>query len=411
MNNNQKIDRNAIPFIILIVLILGILLGYLATSIINGAKALNSTSDTTLSTDSFYDQKYLANIYNILNQSYLGTIPDNTKVTEGLVKGLISSLDDQYTVYLTPEEAAEYNKSKDPDFEGIGVSLKYDGSNTEVETVLDDNPAQKAGLKVGDVIAEVDGVSVLGDYPTLVAGKIRGEKDTTVSIKLYRKESNGENKLIQFNIKRDTINIDNINYEDLGNGIFKINIKQFTDRSAEAFNVSWDKVVKEVIAKNPSPKGIIVDLRNNPGGYVYSLRFVLEDFFKNGVTLMSEEKKNTDTTVYKDERIGRFEDTPIVVLVNEGSASASEIFASAVQDNKRGEIVGEKTVGKGVEQTLVNLDDNSLLIMVFQKWLRPNGNQINKDNPITPDYIVDYTDSDVKKGVDPQLNKALELLK
>jgi len=266
-------------------------------------------------------------------------------------------------------------------------------------------------MKSGDVIASVDGENVLGQYPTQVASKIRGKKGTTVDLKVYRKNDKDQNELKEFQIVRATINIDNISYKNLGDGIFKINITQFTDSSADMLNRSWDKVVNEIIAENASPKGIVIDLRNNPGGYVFSLRYILEEFMKSGTVLMQEEKKNTDTTVYKDERVGKFEDVPVSVIVNEGSARASEIFASAMQDNNRGKVVGEKTVGKGVEQTLITNDDGSMLILVFQKWLRPNGDQISKDKPIAPDFVVDYTDADVKAGKDPQLDKALELIK
>lgn len=410
--NQDKLDKNALPFIIVVVLVLGILLGYLSTTIINNANlGTNGINFTGNSSATYYDQSYIDEIYKTLNETYLGNIPSRDELTEGMVKGLIESLKDPYTTFLTQQEAEAYNTSKDPDFEGIGVSLKFDGENTLVESVLEGNPAQSAGIMSGDVIAEVDGESTLGFSPTQVASKIRGEKGTKVALKVYRINESSQSDLIEFEIPRARIDIDNISYKNLGEGYFKINISQFTDTSAEALNASWNKVVGSILSENSNPRGIVIDLRNNPGGYVYSLRYILEEFFQNGAILMKEEKKDTQEIVYRDQRTGKFENTPISVLVNEGSASASEIFAAAVQDNDRGEVIGMKTVGKGVEQTLVQREDGSMLILVFQKWLTPNGKHISAEEPITPDFEIDYTNDDVKAGKDPQLDKGLEQLK
>jgi carboxyl-terminal processing protease len=144
---------------------------------------------------------------------------------------------------------------------------------------------------------------------------------------------------------------------------------------------------------------------------VYSVRYVLEEFLADGQIVMSEQQKNKPKNDYTDARVGKFENIPVVVLVNEGSASASEILASSFQDNNRAKVVGKKTVGKGVEQQVMTLDDNSMLILVFQQWLTPSGRNINPKNPVIPDFEVEFTEEDAKRAVDPQLEKAKEVLK
>ncbi len=416
MENKIKLNFNktSFPFIVVTTLALGIAIGVLVTLAIKGGSNIlpetyyASTGSVQSESSSFIDESYLQNIYDVLNKKYIGSLPSKSEINYGMVKGLISSLNDPYTNYLTPEESKGYNESKNPDFEGIGVTLKFDGENTAVESVLKGYPAEKAGFLPKDVIVKVDDTDVTGQYPSNVASKIRGKKDTSVKVSIVRIENNTP-KSLEFNVTRVKIDISNIIYKDLGNGIFQIEITRFIDVTPEAFAKSWDKAVSEIMAKG-TPKGIVVDLRNNPGGYVYGVRYVLEEFLPSNAVLLQEERKNQTPVVYKDSRKGVFEDVPIEVLVNSGSASASEIFAGSIQDNNRGKVIGEKTVGKGVEQEVVELDDKSTLIVVFQKWLTPNGRNINKETPIAPDFEIKLTDDDFKQAKDPQLSKALELL-
>ncbi len=406
-----KVPYKAIfPVITLIALFLGCGIGILFMTLI---RPITTSQSTTTSTQqdlqsSYIDSEYFNKVLNILKDNYIGEFPDKKDLTYGAVKGLISSLGSKYTSFLNPDEAKQYLDSRNPNFEGIGVTLKFNGKDTEVETTLQNYPAEKAGLKAGDVITEVNNEKVSGIQPQVVASKIRGNAGTDVNLKVIRKEGDSS-KTLDFKITRQKIVLENVRSVDLGNGVFRINITQFLDESPEKFNKNWDNVVSK-ITSGGNVKGIIVDLRNNPGGYVYSVRHVLEEFLKTGDILMSEEQKNTNTIVYKDERTGKFESVQVVVLVNEGSASASEIFAGAIQDHKRGKVVGVKTVGKGVEQTVQQLDDKGILVVVFQKWLTPSGKNISDENPITPDVLQGLTDEDYNKGVDTQLEKAKELV-
>lgn len=404
-----------IPFIALFAVFLGFALGiiFYGTFSALGLITLPSTSNTEkiISTD-LIDQELLDQVYDYINTKYVGDIPATQKFKESLVKGLVAALDDPYASYLDPDETKLYMESRNPDFEGIGVTLKYNGQNTEIETVLSGNPAETAGLLSGDIISKIDNEDFLDKEPSIVATSIRGEKGTTVVLNILRLE-NGAYKEMEFSIVRDTINVDNITFEELSNGIFKIDISQFIDKDPFEFNKSWDKVVTSILEKNSSPKGIVLDVRNNPGGYVYSVRYVVEEFLKNSEIIMREETKSAEGTTYRDFRAGKFESVPLVVLINSGSASASEILAAAIQDNQRGLIIGEKSVGKGVEQEVIDeIKSGGLLILPFQKWLTPSGNNISSGSPILPDVLVELDiEKYQKENIDTQLNAALEKLK
>ncbi len=398
----NTLDKQSYPFIIPIVLILGLFIGGGIVQTINSYNS-NTNSSNVVSVE---DSDYVNGVYQILQEKFLGNIPSGKNLDYAKIKGIVDSLDSKYTSFLTPEEAKSYKESEDPNFEGIGVSLKFNGENTEIETVMSNYPAEKAGLRAKDIIIKVDGIDVTGKYPSEVASKVRGKAGSLVKVEVVRPS---KADTLSFDITREQIDIDNISYEKLDNGIYKINIFQFVDVTPEALNKSWDKIVSE-ISLDSNLKGIVVDLRNNPGGYVYSVRYILEEFFQNGTILMKEKEKNTSETIYKDNRAGKFESIPLSVIVNEGSASASEIFSAAVQDNNRGSIVGTKTVGKGVEQQALELSDGSMLIVVFQQWLTPTGRNITEEDPITPNFEVEFTEDDFKNLEDPQLDKALEVI-
>lgn len=409
MNKDINIKSNSHwPVIALLSLIIGVVVGVVLPQIFTSPFSNLSTSNNQISSAGFLDVSYLQEVYSKIQQSYIGDIPSKEDLTYGAVKGLVESLGNEYNSFLDPEESAQYLDSRSPDIEGIGVTLKFNTEATEVETVLPGYPAEKAGLKVGDVIIKVDGTDMIGESAANVASKIRGPSGSKVKVQVLR--SNGNSGVLDFEIERQKITVENINYYDLGDGNYRISITQFLDDTAEKFNARWDTVVAEVLAKNP--KGIVLDLRGNPGGFVYSVRYVAEDFLKSGEIIMQEETKNAVREVYKSRKDGRLLNIPLRVLVNEGSASASEILAAAIQDNNKGEVVGMKTVGKGVEQQVMELkQDNSLLIIVFQKWLTPNGRNVTAEDPINPNTIVEFNAEKYEAdGTDSQLEAAVEQL-
>lgn len=405
--SSENKQPNVKVLIVSLALILGLSLGILLTTIYFKVTQNNQSQRVYGENTQIFDTQFINEIYKIFQDEYIGEIPDKNELTYGVVKGLISSLNDPYTFFLDPEETKDYLSSRSPNFEGIGITLRYLNNNTEVETVLSGYPAESAGIKSGDIIVKVDEESVEGIQPNVVASKIRGEKGTDVVVGVYRPS---ESRLIEFKITRTSIEISNVNYEKLDDGVYRINISQFIDESVEKFNRSWNDVVNKILADG-QPKSIIVDLRNNPGGYVDSVKYVLEEFLPLNSVLMSEETREDGVITFRDQRVGKFESVELVVLVNEGSASASEIFAGAIQDNQRGSVVGNPTVGKGVEQKVISgLPNDSLLVIVFQKWLTPSGKNVTKDNPIKPDLEVNFSTEDFNAGIDTQLNAALETL-
>ena len=361
--------------------------------------------------NNYFDLNYLNEVLSQVEENYIDDLDsqNKNKYTYGLIKGLIYSLDDPYTRFLDPEESKFYYEQKDPDFEGVGIALQYKDQYTIVETVLKGYPAESAGVLAGDVIVGIDGVDVSGMLPEQVANKIRGEKGTSVNLKVIRL-SNGVGKEVEFNIVRAKIENQNIKWESLDEYTISIDITEFNDKSLFDFNNEWNKVVNEINKDKPLLKNIIVNLRNNPGGRVMAVLHVMEDFFSTNTVLFKELDNKGNLVEFKDSRTGSFENKNVYVIVNEGSASASEILSAAIQDHKRGVIVGKPTVGKGLMQTVIEMSDSSILMLVFQKWLTPNNKEITHESPIKPDYEVEYTVDDFRKGVDTQLNKVKSLI-
>ncbi|KXK26633.1 MAG: Carboxy-terminal processing protease CtpB precursor [candidate division WS6 bacterium OLB20] len=336
------------------------------------------------------DVGLLWEVWDMIDSEYIDKDVDGQQLLYGAARGLVSGLDDRYTAFLSPEETSQYLSSNKGEFEGIGTTLRQEGEFTVVESPIDGSPAQKAGLQPGDLILEVDGTDVQGKTVYEVAASIRGEAGSDVVLALFRPENS---ERYEVTITREKIDLDNIMLEDLGDGYYKIKIYKFTEESVEAFNSQWDAIVTELKGKNP--KGVVVDVRNNPGGYVSSVEYVLGDFLEQGKLIFSEEDRNGNKVEHTVRRQGRLLDVPVTVITNEGSASASEIFAGALQDHDRATIIGTKTVGKGVEQRLITLSDGSTLQLVFQKWLTPSGKNITAEDPIVPDIEVEeYEEQD-----------------
>lgn len=313
----------------------------------------------------------------------------------GAANGLVEGLGDKYTTFLSPEETEEYLSGNKREFQGIGTTLAEESDLVVIESPIDGSPAQRAGLKAKDVILKVDDIDTQGKSAVEVARLIRGDANTVVSITYYRPAVN-ETKEIK--ITREKIDLDNMEVKDLGQGIFLFKVYQFTEEDVATFNREWDRNVSKILEANP--KGVIVDLRNNPGGFVDAVRYAAGEFLPQDKVVFQEETRSGKRTLYKVNRDGRLLDIPMVVIVNEGSASSSEIFSGAMQDNKRAQIVGTKTVGKGVEQKLIELSDGSMLQVVFQKWLTADGRNITQEEPITPDHLVEDPQEQEQKAIE-----------
>lgn len=324
---------------------------------------------------------------------------NNDKMVQGAISGMLASTDDPYTVYFTKEENDRFREDIGGEFSGIGIEIiEKDGYSTVVAP-LSDTPAEKAGFKPGDILLEVDGTktSDIGFNETI--NRIRGAEGTKVTLKIVRE---GVADPITIEVVRAKITVKSVEWsQDTvgGKKVEHITIRQFGDDTDALF----EEAAKDVIKNNPD--GIILDLRNDPGGYLETAVNVASYFVKDGV-ILTEKGRDGNSTEYRSTGKGTLKNFKVVVLVNGGSASASEIVTGALKDRLGTKIIGEKTFGKGSVQELIDLSDGSAAKITVAKWLTPNGSQINELG-ITPDIaILD----DEKTTADEQLIRAEEYI-
>lgn len=328
---------------------------------------------------------------------------DRNKVSDqdlfyGSLKGMASASGDPYTVFMDPKEAKEFADELSGTFEGIGAEL---GIRNDVATViapLDGMPAQKAGIRAGDKIYAVDGKSTIGMALDAIVKKIRGAKDTKVTLTVIR----GKEKPKDIIITRSVIVVKSVKTEMRADGILVIRISNFNADTEGLFEAA----VNTALTKNP--KGIILDLRNNPGGYLDTAVNLASEWIPEG-PIVAEQFNNNRRNEYPANGNARLKNFPTVVLVNGGSASASEILAGALRDYKRATLVGEVTYGKGSVQTINDLSGGSALKVTVAHWLTPAGDFIN-DKGLKPEIEIKLAATDVDQNLDPQFNKALEIL-
>ena len=398
ISNPQKPARILFLFLIVVVIYVA---GFYTAKIdlvggLNSQSARNVLEGEKIQERNGVDVGLLWEVWATLEREYIDPEKlDGKDMLYGATEGLVEGIGDTYTSFLNPEQTKEYLSSNKREFQGIGTTLAEEGEFVIIESPIDGSPAERAGLKALDVILKVDGADMKGKVAVEVAKVIRGEANTKVKISYYRPSTNETNEI---EIVREKIDLENISVKMLDNGIAHLKVYQFTEADVATFKKEWDMNIQRIVES--SPKGVIIDLRNNPGGFVDAVRYSLGDFIVKDKVVFMEETRTGQKTEYKVNRQGRLLDVPIVVIVNEGSASAAEIFAGAIQDHNRGEIIGTKTVGKGVEQKLVDLSDGSMLQIVFQKWLTPKGRNISKEEPITPDLLIEEPQAQLDKSIE-----------
>jgi carboxyl-terminal processing protease len=339
-------------------------------------------------------------VWNTLKQSFVdrGQL-DDQKLFYGSLKGLVAASGDPYTVFMDPEENKEFQDDLAGTFEGIGAEIGLKDEIITIISPLDDMPAAKAGIRAGDQIYAINGTSTAGVSVDEAVRQIRGPKDTQVKLTIYR---SGENNTKDYTITRSVIVVKSVKTERRDDGVYVIKISAFNNDTGELFS----QAINEII--NVKPKGIILDMRNNPGGYLDTAVDMASEWIENGPVVIekfSEEKQNK----YLSTGTGRLKDVPTAVLINGGSASASEIVAGALQDYQKALIIGEKSFGKGSVQSLIDLGGGASLKVTIAKWLTPLGRSIN-DEGIKPDREVKFTEEDAKKDKDPQFQAALDYL-
>lgn len=352
------------------------------------AKTLITTETTAL-------DKKIQLIREYLDKSYLGEITDEEELIESAVKGYVAGLGDEYTEYLTKEEYEELMVTVNGNFVGIGVYMSKDiYENVIVLLPIEGSPAEEAGLKTGDIITKVNGEECTGVDLSIVANKVKGEEGTTVELEILR-----DGETLNKTIERRKVEINHINSEVLEDDIGYIQILAFDDGSSEEFETK----LTELLAKNI--KSLIIDVRDNGGGIVTEAINISELFIPKGKTIMIESDKDLNEEITKAKTESKINsDLEVIILTNENSASASEIFVGALRDNEIAKIVGTKTFGKGVMQEIVPVKSGGALKVTIEEFKTPNGNTINKKG-IEPDIEIE---DDEKTEIDEQLQRAIE---
>lgn len=341
-------------------------------------------------------------VWDLVNQTYLERPVDNQKMLYGAISGMVQSLGDPYTSFLSPDLNKSFGDALGGKYEGIGAELGLRDEQLIIVAPLDGSPAKAAGVKSGDKILKIDGESTYGITVSEAVVKIKGKSGTKVVLTLL----SGEEQPREVSITRSVISIASVTWEDKGNGIAYIRISRFGGETDQ----EWDKAVSEINVSMKELDAVIVDVRGNPGGYLESAVHVSEEFFK-GKPVVYEETATGEQISLDAKRAGAFEKVPgVFILVDGGSASASEILAAALRDNFGAKLIGTKSFGKGTIQDAKDFGDGSGIHITIAKWLTPKKQWIHKIG-IEPDIKVEVTQDDVTNGVDPQLDKAIELAK
>ena len=411
-DNNKYIKRQKIYKTIMLVILTAFITFILTAIYIRNLDENAQTSGTNSETSSILNgltgdsslTKSLKNIEKLVKSKYLNVSNiDETKAIDGAIEGYINSLGDEYTEYIPADQMKEYTESIMGNFVGIGI---YMVKNTEKNLVqvlspIRESPAEKVGIKAGDLITKVNGVSYTADQMTEMANTIKGEEGSNVTIEILREE-----QTLTFEVVRAKVNTNPIYSEKLENDIGYLEITSFDEGVAEDFKAKYLSLKEQGI------QGLVIDLRDNGGGLVdEALKIVDYIVPKNQTVLITVDKDGKEEVTKSKE--DKLIEEPVVVLVNASSASASEIMAGALKDLKVAQIVGNKTYGKGVIQQLLTLTNGAGLKITVEEYYTPNKTKINKVG-ITPDYEVLLETSITREQTDEndtQLNKAKEILK
>ncbi|MDR1101493.1 MAG: PDZ domain-containing protein [Clostridiales bacterium] len=328
--------------------------------------------------------------YNVLSEEYYEYF-DHDVAIEGAIRGMAEALGDPYTSYMNAEEYSKFEESITGMYSGIGVIFSGNEEDDCVTVVspIDGTPAARAGLASGDKLLFVDGVAVTSTKLDDASSRMRGQAGTKVVITVLKV---GETQAIDIELTRENITLETVRSEMFGN-VGYIRISSFEENTASDFNTHLENVL------NKGATGLILDLRGNPGGLVNSAIDIADEFLSSGVIVYTENKRGEQDFETADEESV---DIPLVLLIDEGSASSSEILTGALKDNERARVIGEKTFGKGIIQGLFTLSDGGRIKVTIAKYFTPNGSDINKVG-IEPDELIEDEQD--------QLNRALELLK
>lgn len=387
-----------------ILLILGVLL--LGVGFFAGQKAeINDPGlrfdISRLFQDKEIDISLIENVWDLIHEEYVGSEElDNELLILGAARGMVNSLNDPYSVFLDNEETTNFLESMTGKFEGVGIEITLREGNLLIVTPLKGTPAHRAGALAGDIITKIDEATTSGITIEEAVTKIRGPKGTTVVLTVRRRNSEEE---IDLKIVRDTIEVPSVELEILDGGIAYIELNSFNENTDSEFSAVAQSIL------NSQADRIILDLRNNPGGFLDVAVRVAGWFVPPGSLIVTERLGDGSTREHRTQGSGSLRDIPLVVVVNEGSASASEIVAGALRDHKNVAIVGATTFGKGSVQTFKDLAGGTSLKITVAQWLTPSGAHIT-DQGIEPSVIIETNIEELADDIDRQLDKAVEIV-
>jgi len=337
--------------------------------------------------------------WDLLHENYVDQPLDDLALMRGAISGMLAATGDKHTSYMNPEQFEQANaEMSGEEYTGIGAWVNTTGEYIEVVSPMKNSPAEKAGLKAKDVVIAIDGEDMTGIPGDLALQKILGPAGEAVTLTIRRGE-----EILEFTIVREKITVPAVEYEMLEDDIAYIALNTFNELSTKQMR----DALKELLPQNP--KGLIFDLRNNGGGFLVTAIEITSEFISDGI-VMYEEYGDGSRESYNAQPGGLATEIPLVVLINEGTASASEITAGAIQDYGRGTLIGVTSYGKGSVQNWIALKtERGGVRITIARWLTPNGNQINEVG-LTPDIEVPYTQEDVDADRDPQLDAAIDFL-
>lgn len=358
------------------------------------------------SSGSIVDVRVMNDVLSRLKENYLK--PENidaSKLMYGAAEGMTASLGDPYTAFFPPVQNTRSKEDLQGEFGGVGIQLGFIEKTLAVMSPLKDSPAMKAGVKAGDLILKIkdEKTGTTTDTSKIsideAVNLIRGEKGTKVTLTMFRE---GDKQTKDVTLTRDTINVPSTELEWIDGNVAHISVNKFGEQTL----TEWVKIVDEVRVKGAS--GVVLDLRNNPGGYLQRAVDLGSEFIADGVIVKQRNRQKTETL--NVDRKGRLIGMPLVVLMNRGSASAAEILAGALHERLGVKLVGEKSFGKGTVQEAEEIGDGSSLHVTIAEWLLPSGRNIH-GNGLEPDVAVEYKYDEKNPKNDNQLNKAVEVLK
>lgn len=404
MNQTKKrlIVSMSVFFLVAGAFLGGLYTGYDARPQID--KVLSLTRNEAFASSTPIDFGPFWKVWNVINDKYVdpGKITDQEKVW-GAISGLAGSLDDPYTVFMPPQEAKQFDSEISGNFEGVGMEVGIRDGVITVIAPIKGNPAEKAGIKTGDKISKINDKATSGLTIDEAVNLIRGPKGTAVTLTIVR---TGKTEPLIVKVLRDVITIPTIDSELRSDGVYVVKLHNFSAVSSNLFDQAMQGFIKSKSSK------LLLDLRGNPGGYLNASVEMASWFLPKGKVVVREDfgGKREENEYRSTGRNILGNKLKMVILVDGGSASASEILAGALQEHGVAKLVGTKTFGKGSVQELVKITSETNLKITIARWLTPNSKSISEGG-LTPDFEVKITEDDMKNGKDPQMDKAIELLR